>query len=490
MKLNKNVIKVVCFGLIFCVLFLNIQAIFQPKWENDGQSFYRTRSFYENKDELDVIFVGSSHVHCTINPLLLFQECGFTSYDFSTAGQDLSTSLLFVEEAIKEKKPKVIVIDAFGICRYDISESQHRRAMDSLPLSVEKIKQINYLVERNKEWGIKTEFAPLSSYIFPMLRYHDRWKELSKNDYVRENDVAYLHGYRPLYKISFPDFSKYCDEVELEEKIFIEQKRLLKKLVDMCEKNEVALLLTKSPSPMWGENYHQLVVEWANEYNIPFIDYNLLMNDLDIDLATDFADINSHVNDAGATKVSLHLGQYLKEQYDLPDHRGEDTYQSWNDDWQIYQQDKAAYFLSHETKWQGYLEKLQNSNYTIYVSAKDNIGGKKFPELVKQLNTLGLTKKIVDKGPWGYQAIIDKGKVIYEKLADEPLSYKAKLNNHEVKLVSEGYKKGNSASIQIDREEYFVNHRGVGIVVYDNLLDKVVDSVTVDLYDGGKVYRN
>ena len=95
----------------------------------------------------------------------------------------------------------------------------------------------------------------------------------------------------------------------------------------------------------------------------------------------------------------------------------------------------------------------------------------------------------MDKGPWGYQAIIDKGNVIYEKLADEPMSYEAELNNHEVKLISKGYKQGNSASIQIDQKEYFVNHRGIGIVVYDNVFDEVVDAVTFDLYDCGRAYR-
>ena len=490
MKLNKNVIKVVCFGLIFCVLFLNVQAIFQPKWENDGQSFYRTRSFYENKDMLDVVFVGSSHVHCTINPLLLFQEYGFTSYDFSTAGQDLSTSLLFINEAIKNKKPKAIVMDSYGLCYYNISESQHRKSMDPLPLSLEKVVQINYLAKRNENLNIQTEFAPLSAYLFPILRYHDRWKELSKSDYVRKNDITYLHGYVPHYNSIYPDFSEYHDEVKLKGTIIIEQKQLLKKLVDICEENNVKLMLTKSPSPLWRDDYHQLVAEWADEYDIPFIDYNLLIDELGINLETDFNDKNSHVNDFGATKVSLHLGQYLKEQYDLPDHRGEDAYQPWNDDWQMYQQDKAAYFLSHETEWQSYLEKLQNENYTIYISAKDNIGGGKYPELVEKLHMLGIKEDINDKGRWAYQAVIDNGQLLYEKLADEPLSYKTEINGQKVELISKGYENGNCASIRLNQEEYFVDHRGVGIVVYDNLLNKVVDSVTFDLYDGGKAYRN
>ena len=70
-----------------------------------------------------------------------------------------------------------------------------------------------------------------------------------------------------------------------------------------------------------------------------------------------------------------------------------------------------------------------------------------------------------------------------------PLAYETDINGHHVALASESYYQGNRGSIVIDGIERFVDRRGVGIVVYDNVLEDVVDRVTFDLLDGGKVYR-
>jgi len=101
-----------------------------------------------------------------------------------------------------------------------------------------------------------------------------------------------------------------------------------------------------------------------------------MMDQLGFDEKTDFQDKSSHLNDLGAFKLSHDIGEHLKNNYNLPDHRGDPEYARWNDDWQIYQQDKASYFLANETDWTSHLEKLQNPNYTIYFAAKDSIGGR------------------------------------------------------------------------------------------------------------------
>lgn len=79
--------------------------------------------------------------------------------------------------------------------------------------------------------------------------------------------------------------------------------------------------------------------------------------------------------------ITRWLCRYLQKHYELPDHRSDPAYEGWDYDWQVYQQDKASYFLSHETDWTSYPERLQNPNYTIYMAARDSLGSDKFPEL-------------------------------------------------------------------------------------------------------------
>jgi len=485
MRMNKTVIKVVSFCLIFCVLFVNVQNIFQAKWGND---YDRVSNFY-NQEELDVVFIGTSHIHFSINPLLLFKNFGFTAYDFSSDNQDLSLSLLYTKEVIKEYKPKVIVLDVLGVSKYILPESNHRKGLDPLPISYDMYEQINYVFQRNEYYNQEIKYDSLVSYFFPIMRYHNRWNNIKESDFTNERNINAYYGYEPHYNTVNADFQYYNSSISMPEEIWDEQQFLLDEIRIECKKNNVELLLIKTPSPMWRKQYHNMISEWAKNKAITFIDYTEFMDELDINSESDFCDKNSHLNDLGATKITTHIGTYLNENYILPDRRDDEQYNNWDKEWIRYQQEKAAYFLPQVSDWSEYIKSIQNDNYTVYLTVKDNAGGDRMPEFVQLLKNLGLRADLEGKKRWSYLAIIDKGSVIYEKLDNEALACNMDVNGHSIELISEGYKNGNRGSIKIDGKEYFVNKRGIGIVVYDNVLNQVVDSVTFDFYGGGNVYR-
>lgn len=97
--------------------------------------------------------------------------------------------------------------------------------------------------------------------------------------------------------------------------------------------------------------------------------------------------------------------------------------------------------------------------------------------------------KLDDAARIGYLAIIDGGEVVYERLKDDHLTWSGEVNGHSVKMASESWNLGNFASIEIDGVEQSLNRRGINIVVYDNLLNDIVDCVTFDLWDGGRAHR-
>ena len=145
--------KVICFFIIFFMLFFSIQDVLQAKWNND---YNRVHDFYELKTAPEVVFIGSSHIYCSINPLLLFHEFGLVGHNFSSAGQELSGNLLYVKEAIRIVKPKVIILDVLGIADVDVSksmsESNHRKCVDPLPLTINKLEQVHYAVKNNEQY--------------------------------------------------------------------------------------------------------------------------------------------------------------------------------------------------------------------------------------------------------------------------------------------------------------------------------------------------
>jgi hypothetical protein len=49
----------------------------------------------------------------------------------------------------------------------------------------------------------------------------------------------------------------------------------------------------------------------------------------------DFYNVD-HVNALGAEKYTTFLEQYLSENYDLPDHRGEPDFETWDEAWGLF----------------------------------------------------------------------------------------------------------------------------------------------------------
>lgn len=501
MKISRG-IKPVCFLCVFLLMLNGTGAVLQDKWPNLTNPYARVRYFYREDPFPDVVFVGPSHVMYHINTLQIFQEEGFTSYDFSSPAQDFSASKLFVEEALRKGPPKVIVVDVLHVTRYVYSEVRNRQCLDPLPLSFNKLKYINYSLKRHEKEEERREneeqtekYDSWLSYLFPTLRYHDRWQDLTADDFKEDSNLhhfhgaSHYHGFAPNYFTAEADFSHYYDSEDVDESVLAENKRLLSDIVALCKESGTELLLVKTTSPAWRQDFHDLVDGWAKEFGVPFLDYNDLMDEIGIDTSTDFMDQSHHLNDVGAGKLSRHLGRYLQERYSLPDHRGDAAYAGWDHDWDVYQQDKALYFLVKEKDWAEYVEKLKNPHYTIYFAAKDNLGGGSHSELTELLHELGLEADLSGKAQWGYMAVVDGDKVLYEQLSEDALSYEQDINGNHVKLISESYTKGNRASIQINQKEYFVNQRGIGIVVYDNILGDVVDRVTFDFYGGGTAYR-
>lgn len=72
--------------------------------------------------------------------------------------------------------------------------------------------------------------------------------------------------------------------------------------------------------------------DYAAKKKLPFLDMNLLEKELNMDWDRDSRDEGDHLNTYGAEKVSRYLGDYLKANYGLTDHRkGEGAKRWWKD---------------------------------------------------------------------------------------------------------------------------------------------------------------
>ena len=96
---------------------------------------------------------------------------------------------------------------------------------------------------------------------------------------------------------------------------YLDQIRLL------CESKGIKLLLLKAPSvsPVWYDTWEDQVVEYADTYDLDYINYLDLVDEIGIDFATDTYDEGLHMNYRGAIKCADYLGDYLVTNYQLKD---------------------------------------------------------------------------------------------------------------------------------------------------------------------------
>jgi hypothetical protein len=96
---------------------------------------------------------------------------------------------------------------------------------------------------------------------------------------------------------------------------------------ELCEEKGITLLLVKAPSvsPAWYDKWEEQIIEYADEYQLDYLNYLPLIDEIGIDFATDTYDEGLHMNYYGAVKCADYLGNYLVQNYGLKDLRSDET---------------------------------------------------------------------------------------------------------------------------------------------------------------------
>ncbi len=314
----KTFLSVTAVLLGFCVVLSFATMLLQPKYMTDLVEGSMTSQYYKEAGNHDVIFIGDCEVYANFIPLEMYRENGITGYVRGNSQQLIWQSYYLLKETYRYETPKVVVFNVNAM-RYDepVSEAYNRLMMDKMRWSPEKVEMIQ---------ASMTEEENYLSYLFPILRYHSRFSQLTAEDFnylFREKQVTWqghlvnqnikavgkLPTKRPLKNY---DFSEICWE-------YLDKIRLL------CEENGSELILVKAPSvyPYWYDEYQKQIDDYAQKHNLTF--YNLLddVETMGIDYNMDTYDGGLHLNFAGAKKLSSFFGNLLAENHNLEDHRGQ-----------------------------------------------------------------------------------------------------------------------------------------------------------------------
>ncbi len=310
---KKQTIKIVIFTIVSVIVAIGILYLLQrlliPKYVDDIVEGAFVAEYYreENKD-FDVIFIGDCEVYENFSPIVLWKEYGINSYIRGTAEQYIWQSYYLLEDTLRYHKPEAVV---FNIQSLQFNESQNeaynRMSIEGMPWTSSKIGAIN---------ASMTEEEHFIEYVFPLLRYHSRWNELTSADfeYMFKSKKVTHNGYymridslpaedvppgRPLADYTFGDKAmEYLDKIRT-----------------LCEENDIALLFIKAPSlyPEWYKEYEEQVDAYAEKYQVPYINFLEIQDKTGVDYTTDTYDGGLHMNLSGAEKLAHYIGPVLRD---------------------------------------------------------------------------------------------------------------------------------------------------------------------------------
>ena len=312
MKTIKRIAGIIGFILIFLLLLSEASSLLMHKQiEGRWNMTAKVAGFYnEEPNSFDVLFFGSSHMYCSVDPAIFYEESGLTSYVFATQQQPLWITCHYMVEALKTQHPQLMAVEINMAANFEapdyLDEGTNHSAIDPIPMSLNKLRMIYASVPKGER----------RYYIFNIMKYHDRWRELEKEDFVRsfeiltDPDKGYVRLEETAKKPVWEDVSA-IKESKIASPKSIEY---INKMIDIAEEEGIRLLLFKSPSNATPEEkmYYNSVAELAAQRGIEYIDFNdsLHYKKMGLDIETDFYD-QRHLNAAGVKKFVPYFSSFL-----------------------------------------------------------------------------------------------------------------------------------------------------------------------------------
>ncbi|MCD7724080.1 MAG: DUF1574 domain-containing protein [Clostridiales bacterium] len=372
---SSKVKRGIAFILLLIVVLALINKLFMYNYYQDDQwSRILWHNFYKSEN-IDNLFLGSSHIYCDVNPNIMDEFTGESNFNLSTPKQQIISSYYLLREALKENDLKRVFLELYyvpstgilGNYSLDGSIKNMWRTTDYAKLSLNKIQAI--WDENGKEHLIDAvlPFIRYRRYLFDYSYMISRHNEKKSNDFLTYNykeddeggvvifqDKGYYYTDREITNLVY-GAERRSDEIFLTE----DAEEYLRKIVELCQKENLEITLIVSPiyelqmlSIDTYDNYREKIVEIANEYDINFYDFNLIKEEyLPIEKTEFFRDAG-HLNCKGVEMYTNFLCELVYE----GKYEGDDLFYSSYDEkvdnmpeqtWGIYTESYTGVFRYH-----------------------------------------------------------------------------------------------------------------------------------------------
>ena len=285
-------------------------------------------------DSADVLFLGPSTIMNGVYPLNLWHDFGITAFNCGSGSQSLMASYYLLEDILARMKPKLVVLDCGKArsARAIVKSGYLHYITDMLPI----INSSRFTMIDKSAKDRAYSFDTVAGLIFPCFAYHDRWQHIKRGDLAPDVKLITLGAKVDprVWNVTDPYAAHEADpDYVLPEMA----ETYLRKIIETCREEGIDLLMVTMPNMTPAVDVDQeeyelrvdaaaAVQKIADEYGV--IHENQITEGENIGLipGADVAD-GQHLNYVGAGKYTAWIGNYIKEHYSVPDHRGESGYE-------------------------------------------------------------------------------------------------------------------------------------------------------------------
>lgn len=323
----KEHIKRIMYIALFIVSFGVVGKFLRYILVDDTNSYTRVmmHEFYD-LENIDIIFVGSSHVYRAIVPTITDEKFACHTFNAGSSNQRMDSSEALIKEAIKNNDVKHVYLELY----YAIAEEKYENRSelvstyiisDYMPFSFSKMQYLlnasdkkywfNSFIVARREWDKLFDSNYMTDLTIKKRGYNYRNYVLPHDEYAEEYYVE--RGYVANNSVfNNNKLNQYAfGPINIEHLKGSDWEKTIKRIVRYCKAHNVEISFFVAPEPevtIVGkcnyQEYYSYVKDLADSLAVDYFDFNLC-KDLFLDRNDEslFKDID-HLNSNGAEVFS------------------------------------------------------------------------------------------------------------------------------------------------------------------------------------------
>lgn len=329
----KKKVKYAAASLLFGVLLIGCGKFFRYILVDDTTSYTRI-TFHEmyEQENIDVLFVGSSHCFRSFIPKIFDEELEVNTFNVGTSNQSMDGSYMVIKEAARHHDIKHIYLELYYLMAFHTNKTRTNLTetyiiSDYLKPSLDKVQYLlnastkehypNSFILARRNWSMLFD----ADYVKNLLikKGTDAYKNYEYTYVIGESDWYAGKGYVANQGIvdDWNYFStKGWSAIDLDN-IPQDWFHSLEDIITFCDKKGISLTLISAPMPNYllagagnYDEYVKLVQSTIEGTNINYYDFNLCKEEYFPSTSSLFKDTN-HLNCYGAETFSYLFADFI-----------------------------------------------------------------------------------------------------------------------------------------------------------------------------------